>query len=126
MVIVDGEAFGKPRDAADAARMLQRLSGRGHEVATAFVLLDGLGKVFAARVVRTDVVFRPLDAGEIAAYAATGEPFDKAGAYALQGAGAGFVTELRGSRSNVIGLPMDEVEDALRAAHLWTSRRRAT
>ncbi len=123
VVIVDGQAFGKPRDGADAARMLERLSGRNHEVATAFVLLDERGEIFVEHVVKTEIVFRSLDAGEIAVYVATGEPFDKAGAYAVQSGGANFVVELRGSRSNVIGLPLDEVERALRAAGLWISQR---
>jgi septum formation protein len=122
IVIVDGQALGKPEDAAEASRMLGRLSGRRHEVATAFVLLDERGEVFVERVVKTEVVFRSLDSAEIAAYVAGGEPFDKAGAYAVQCGGATFVVELRGSRSNVIGLPMDEVERALRAAGLWISQ----
>ena len=123
IVILDGQALGKPVDAADASRMLERLSGRRHEVATAFVLLDERGEVFVERVVKTEVAFRSLDSAEIAAYVASGEPFDKAGAYAVQCGGAKFVAELRGSRSNVIGLPMDEVERALRGAGLWISQR---
>jgi septum formation protein len=119
VVVVDGESFGKPRDVADATRMLERLSGRRHEVATAFVLLDDRGEVFVEQVVTSEVVFRPLEAREIAAYVSSGEPFDKAGAYAIQGGAAEFVIGLNGSRSNVIGLPMDEVESALRSAGLW-------
>jgi septum formation protein len=122
IVIVDGQALGKPEDAAHASWMLGRLSGRSHEVATAFVLLDERGEVFVERVVKSEVVFRSLEPTEIAAYVASGEPFDKAGGYAVQGGGAKFVDELRGSRSNVIGLPMDEVECALRAAGLWISK----
>jgi septum formation protein len=122
IVIIDGQVLGKPRDAAEAASMLRRLSGRSHEVATAFVLRDDRGEVFRERVVQTKVVFRTIEAESIAAYVAGGEPFDKAGAYAIQGGGARFVAEVRGSRSNVIGLPMDEVEEALRAADLWIPR----
>jgi septum formation protein len=121
VVIVDGEALGKPRDGAEAIAMLARLSGRAHEVATAFVLLDPRGATLAQRVVRSKVVFRRLGVQEIAAYVATGEPLDKAGAYAIQGGAAAFVVSLQGSRSNVIGLPMDEVEEALRQAGLWTA-----
>jgi septum formation protein len=121
VVIVDGEALGKPRDGADAAAMLARLSDRAHEVATAFVLLDPCGATLVERVVRSQVAFRRLGAQEIAAYVATGEPLDKAGAYAIQGGAAAFVVSLRGSLSNVIGLPMDEVEEALRRAGLWTA-----
>ncbi len=123
IVVVDGQPLGKPQDGADASRMLGRLSGRSHVVATAFVLLDERGEVFVERVVRTDVLFRTIDPSEIAAYVASGEPLDKAGAYAVQGGGAKFVVEVRGSRSNVIGLPMDEVERALRTAGLWISQR---
>ena len=121
VVIVDGEALGKPRDGADAIAMLARLSDRAHEVATAFVLLDPRGATLALRVVRSKVVFRRLGAQEIAAYVATGEPLDKAGAYAIQGGAAAFVVSLHGSLSNVIGLPMDEVEETLRQAGLWTA-----
>jgi septum formation protein len=123
IVIVDGQVLGKPRDGAEASRMLGRLSGRSHVVATAFVLLDERGEVFAERVVKTEVLFRVIDAVEIAAYVASGEPLDKAGAYAVQGGASEFVVEVRGSRSNVIGLPMDEVERALRAAGLWIAQR---
>jgi len=123
IVVVDGESLGKPRDAADAATILERLSGRRHEVATAFVLVDDRGEAFVEQVVRTDVVFRPLEKSEIAAYVSSGEPFDKAGAYAIQGGAAQFVIALHGSRSNVIGLPMDEVESALRSAGLWIGSR---
>jgi septum formation protein len=122
IVVVDGDVLGKPRNVEEAIRMLERLSGRRHEVATAFVLLDEWGNVFANQVVRTEVVFRPLEASEIAAYVASDEPFDKAGAYAIQGGAADFVVEVQGSRSNVIGLPMDEVESVLRNAGLWVGR----
>jgi septum formation protein len=123
VVVVDGQSLGKPRDAADATTMLERLSGRHHEVITAFVLLDGHGEVFVEQVVTTEVVFRPLDESEIATYVSSGEPFDKAGAYAIQGGAAEFVIALHGSHSNVIGLPMDEVESALRSAGLWIGSR---
>ena len=121
IVVVDGEPLGKPCDPADAAFMLDRLSNRAHEVVTAFVLLDASGKTIADRVVRTEVVFRALGAEEIADYVASGEPLDKAGAYAIQGGAANFVVALSGSRSNVVGLPMEEVEEALRRAGLWTA-----
>jgi len=101
--------------------MLARLSGRAHEVVTAFVLVEPGSGIFIARSVRSEVAFRTLAAQEIAAYVAGGEPLDKAGAYAIQGGAAGFVTDLRGSLSNVIGLPMAEVEAALRTAGLWIS-----
>jgi septum formation protein len=123
IVVVDGQSLGKPHDAADATTMLKQLSGRHHEVVTAFVLLDDRGEIFAEQVVRTEVVFRPLDESEIATYVSSGEPFDKAGAYAVQGGAAKFVIAVHGSRSNVIGLPMDEVKSALRSAGLWIGSR---
>jgi septum formation protein len=120
VVIVDGDPFGKPSGGADAVAMLARLSGRAHEVATAFVLLDARGAVAEERIVCSEVTFRRMEPREIEAYVATGEPLDKAGAYAIQGGAASFVSALRGSLTNVIGLPMDEVGDALRRAGLWT------
>jgi nucleoside triphosphate pyrophosphatase len=119
VVIVDGEPFGKPRDAAHARAMLARLSHRTHEVATAFVLLDCEGRTFATGVVRSEVVFRRLEPKDIDSYLQTGEPFDKAGGYAIQGGARAFVREVNGSFTNVVGLPMAEVEAALRAGGLW-------
>jgi septum formation protein len=119
VVVVDGEALGKPRDAKDARAMLARLSDRKHDVATAFVLLDSAGRTFAAEVVRSEVTFRRVAFPDIEAYVRTGEPLDKAGGYAIQGGARAFVRELKGSLTNVIGLPMAEVEAALRAAGLW-------
>ncbi len=119
VVIVDGEPLGKPRDATDARAMLARLSDRKHEVATAFVLLDSAGRTFATEVVRSEVTFRRVAFPDIEAYVRTDEPLDKAGGYAIQGGARAFVRELRGSLTNVIGLPMAEVEAALRAAGLW-------
>ena len=108
-VVVDGEVLGKPRDAADARRMLRLLADRTHEVLTAVALFAPGGACVDAPVVRTSVTFRPLGDEEIAAYVATGEPADKAGAYAIQGGAAGFVSAVQGSHSNVIGLPVEEV-----------------
>jgi septum formation protein len=119
IVIVDGDLLGKPLSADEAISMLRRLSGRIHQVATAFALVDPRGGVFEERVVLTQVTFRNLEPREIEEYVASGEPFGKAGAYAIQGGASGFVSDLRGSRSNVVGLPMEEVEAALRSAGLW-------
>lgn len=104
-VVLEHEILGKPRDAADAARMLSRLSGRWHAVFTGVAL----ARVTAdCVVVETRVLFRPLHADEIARYWASGEPADKAGAYAVQGLGGAFVLRLDGSYSNVVGLPLAE------------------
>jgi septum formation protein len=113
VVVIDAELLGKPRDAADARRMLRALSGRTHQVLTAVALVGPSGAVDEV-VVRSEVEFCPLTAADIDAYLATGEPFDKAGAYAVQGAGGRFVRQVRGSFSNVVGLPMETVTALLR------------
>lgn len=105
-VVLDGEILGKPEGDADARRMLGALAGRAHEVVTGVCVRRG-GREEEA-VVASTVVFAPLDEARIAWYVATGEPRDKAGAYAVQGAGGAFVREVRGSVSNVVGLPLDE------------------
>ena len=107
VVTLDGEQFAKPRDADDARRMLRALSGRTHVVATgvSLVSIDG-GRTFHER---TRVTFRELGDAEIDAYVATGEPMDKAGAYAIQGGAAAFVLRREGSETNVIGLPLERL-----------------
>jgi septum formation protein len=107
VVDLDDRILGKPVDAADAARMLRALSGREHQVHTGVVVADDVELV--TTVVRFDELF-PAD---VERYVATGEPLDKAGAYAIQGAGAAFVREVRGSVTNVIGLPLAEVRRML-------------
>jgi septum formation protein len=105
-VVLDGEIFGKPRDAADATRMLERLSGRTHHVTTAVALFWNDEE--SAEIVTSEVTFRPLERAEIKRYVATGESADKAGAYAVQGRAAAFVARLEGSYSGVMGLPLYE------------------
>lgn len=116
MVVLDDEALGKPRDDADAARMLRRLSGRTHEVLTALAVHRGPQQ--HRTTVTTRVRFRVLTHTEVAWYLATGEPRGKAGAYALQGAGAALVDHLDGSDTNVIGLPLAATVQLLRHAGL--------
>jgi septum formation protein len=106
-VVVDGHIFGKPRDDSDARRMLERLSGRPHEVLTG-VALAWRGAM-RARVESTTVWFRPLSADEIAWYVASGEPRDRAGAYAIQGLASRFIPRIDGSYTNVVGLPVTAV-----------------
>ncbi|HEX8909375.1 MAG TPA: Maf family protein [Anaeromyxobacteraceae bacterium] len=111
VVVLDGRILGKPRDAGDAAAMLRALSGRAHQVLTG-VCARGTGR--QELVVVTSVVeLAALSERQIAWYVGTGEPLDKAGAYAVQGVAAAFVTAVRGSVSNVIGLPLAEVLDLL-------------
>ncbi len=110
-VVLDGAIFGKPADAADAARMLGLLSGRTHDVLTAIALCWQRQVVLA--VCASTVTMRALDAAEIDRYVATGEPFDKAGAYAVQGRAAAFIRRIEGSYSGVMGLPLHETAEAL-------------
>jgi septum formation protein len=112
VVAVGGEILGKPADAAEAAAMLQRLSGRAHAVYSGLALArTGFGTRTAA--VRTRVWMREITPGEISRYLATGEPLGKAGAYAIQGRAAAFVRCLAGSYSNVVGLPLFELDAML-------------
>jgi nucleoside triphosphate pyrophosphatase len=110
-VVLDGAILGKPTDRADAERMLREMSGRSHSVLTAVTLAGG-GEV-RSRLSRSEVRFRHLSSAEIAAYWDTGEPHDKAGGYAIQGAGAVFVADLSGSYSGVMGLPLYEAAELL-------------
>lgn len=105
LVAMDDVPLGKPEDEADAFRMLRALSGRWHQVYTGVCAVSAAGEIFSG-VDASDVRFCEMTDAEIRAYIATGEPMDKAGAYALQG-GAGFwVEEVRGTPSGVIGLPL--------------------
>ena len=112
VVVVDGEVLGKPRSPEEAARMLRRLSGRTHSVYTGVYLRRGNRTVSFA--CETAVTFYPLSEEEIAAYIATGEPFDKAGGYGIQGRGALLVKGIEGDYCNVVGLPVAEVSRALK------------
>ena len=113
IVTLAGEILGKPDDEAQAAAMLQRLAGHRHEVLTAYRVR--FGERMLERVVGTFVTFRSLDPKELAAYLACGEWRGKAGAYAIQGIAGSFVTDVRGSFTNVVGLPLAEVLADLRA-----------
>lgn len=105
-VVVDGTILGKPEDAADARRMLRLLSGRRHQVLTGVALVRaGASRDERVTHQKTDVMFASLSESEIDWYVATGEPMDKAGAYAIQGLGAVFIEEIRGDYWNVVGLP---------------------
>lgn len=112
-VVCDAEILGKPANAADAARMLGLLAGRSHRVLTA-VAVAADGKL-ETRVSESRVWFRALDPVEIRRYVATGEPGDKAGAYAVQGMAAAFITRIDGSYSGIMGLPLAETAELLRS-----------
>lgn len=107
VVIVDGEILGKPTDVEDAARMLRRISGRSHTVLTA-VAISWRG-VMRSAMESTEVWVNALTGDEIAAYVASGEPMDKAGAYAIQGLASRFIPRIAGSYTNVVGLPVTTV-----------------
>jgi septum formation protein len=113
-VVLDGVIFGKPQDRDDALRMLAALSGRTHEVLTAVALATRSGVTM--RLSESRVTFRALTPAECAAYWDTGEPRDKAGAYAVQGLAAVFIESLAGSYSGVMGLPLFETAQLLQAA----------
>jgi len=110
-VVADADILGKPVDAADATAMLRRLQGRAHEVLTGVALVGSAwGRVVLAK---TRVWFGPMTDDDLAAYVATGEPMDKAGAYGIQGWAARYVTRIEGSYSNVVGLPVAVVHQLL-------------
>lgn len=113
-VVLDDAIYGKPRDRADGIAMLGRLSARTHAVLTAVAVADARGVDLRLSV--STVRFRELTPGECAAYWDTGEPRDKAGGYAIQGAAAVFIESLNGSYSGVMGLPLFETAELLRAA----------
>jgi septum formation protein len=124
-VAVEGEILGKPRDDADAARMLRLLSGRRHQVITAVCVRRPAVRLEFDALSATEVEVATLDEATIAWYVATGEPRDKAGAYAVQGRFGAFVRRVSGSVTGVIGLPLDETLALLRRAGLplpWEAR----
>jgi len=113
VVVLGNDQLGKPTNEIDAKQMLMRLSGHVHEVVTGFCVSRGARRHREAIVTR--VWFRPLSPTEIERYVATGEPFDKAGSYAIQGRAGAFVHRIEGSYTNVVGLPLTEVLAALEA-----------
>ena len=110
-VVLDGDIMGKPLNRSDALETLNRLSGRSHTVITAICLASHRG--LCLRSVVTEVLFVALEPQVCDAYLATDEPWDKAGSYAIQGLGGAFVREIRGSYSNVVGLPLAETWELL-------------
>lgn len=113
VVVLERRVLGKPRDREDAEAMLARLSGRVHEVMTGFEVYDKEAGRAIGGVVTTRVEFKPLLPDEIRAYVATGCALDKAGAYAIQGRAAYMIRRVEGSYTNVVGLPLCEVVEAL-------------
>lgn len=114
IVVLDNEILGKPKNPADALRMLSALSGRTHRVLTAIAVWQQPAQTCLTDVVVSHVKMKNASKAEIAAYVATGEPMDKAGSYAIQGVGAFFIQRLEGSYSAVVGLPIYETLELLR------------
>jgi septum formation protein len=122
IVVVDSDILGKPRDAKNAMELLERLTGRGHFVITAVALVASDTLQVRDFAVKSRVEMRSVTRDELAAYVATGECLDKAGAYAVQGGARSFVTKIVGSETNVIGLPMDETLALLSEVGIEASR----
>ena len=112
LVTLNGEFLGKPRDEADALRMMELLEGRTHTVASGIALWHK-GRTVTAHEL-TEVTFAPMSPAEIGAYIATGEPFGKAGGYAIQGHASRYITGIRGDYFNVVGLPVRRLYETLR------------
>lgn len=115
MVVLDGRVFGKPADPEDAKRILGDLAGKTHRVITGVVVQGADGRRYAGHAA-TDVDLAAMRPAQIEAYVATGEPLGKAGAYAIQGAGAALVRSIRGDHTNVVGLPIRRTLELLHAA----------
>lgn len=121
IVVLNGQVLGKPQDKADAKAMLKQLSGNVHQVYTGYCILSGTAILQGHEC--TSVEFYPLDKSEIDAYAATGEPLDKAGAYGIQGRGALLVKRIDGDFYNVMGLPIGKINRILIDMHIQSSQR---
>lgn len=114
IVVIDGLILGKPKNKKQAREMLGRLSGREHKVLTGFTLARVAAEVCKTRVISSVVQFKKITPAEMQWYVNCGEPYDKAGGYAAQGRGAFFIRSIRGSYTNVIGLPLCEVLEELK------------
>lgn len=119
VVVLDDQILGKPKDENEARSFLRRLSGRSHLVITAVAMIDGSTQIEFYGHAETEVKFRDLSPEEIEVYIQTGEPFDKAGGYGIQGAAAKFIHDINGPYDNVVGLPMEVVDEGL---HFFESR----
>jgi septum formation protein len=113
IVVIDGRILGKPKDKKKAREMLETLSDREHKVFTGFTLAHVATKVYKTKVISSAVQFKRISSEEMEWYVGCDEPYDKAGGYAAQGMGASFIKSIRGSYTNVIGLPLCEVMEEL-------------
>ncbi len=122
IVIIGKEVLGKPKTEGEAMAMLHRLRGRWHDVITAFCLLHHDKGAAYRKAVQSSVKLKKLSTAEIVSYVATGEPMDKAGAYAVQGMGAFMVEKIKGSYTNVVGLPLSELVEAMQSSGIVRPR----
>ncbi len=122
IVVIDGLILGKPKNKKQAREMLTRLSDREHNVFTGFTLAQGTTKVYKTKVIQSAVLFKKISPEEMEWYINCDEPYDKAGGYAVQGKGAYFIKSIRGSYTNVIGLPLCEVLEELKKLKALTFR----
>lgn len=122
IVVIDGLILGKPKNKKQAREMLTRLGDRQHNVFTGFTLAQGTTKVYKTKVIQSAVLFKKISPEEMEWYINCDEPYDKAGGYAVQGKGAYFIKSIRGSYTNVIGLPLCEVLEELKKLKALTFR----
>jgi septum formation protein len=115
IVVIDGIVLGKPENKTQARKMLQKLSGREHKVFTGFTIAHVAAEIYRTKVIQSAVQFKTISPKEMDWYVASDEPYDKAGGYAVQGQGACFIKSIRGSYTNVIGLPLCEVLEELKS-----------
>jgi septum formation protein len=113
IVVIDGIVLGKPESKTQARKMLRKLSGREHKVFTGFTIAHVAAEIYRTKVIQSAVQFKTIHPEEMEWYVASDEPYDKAGGYAVQGQGAYFIRSIRGSYTNVIGLPLCEVLEEL-------------
>ena len=114
IVVIDGLILGKPKNESQARKMLRKLSGREHKVFTGFSIAHVAAKIYQTKVIQSAVQFKTISPKEMDWYVSCDEPYDKAGGYAVQGKGAYFIQSIRGSYTNVIGLPLCEVLETLK------------
>lgn len=114
IVVIDKSILGKPENKYQARKMLRKLSGREHKVFTGFTIAHVASKIKQTKVIQSAVKFKTISTAELEWYIACDEPYDKAGGYAVQGKGAYFIKSIRGSYTNVIGLPLCEVLETLK------------
>jgi len=114
IVVIDGLILGKPKNKKQALGMLRKLSGREHKVFTGFTIAHAAARVYQTKVIQSTVLFKKISPKEMKWYVSCDEPYDKAGGYAVQGKGACFIQSIRGSYTNVIGLPLCEVLEAFK------------